>query len=474
MDRLAVVILAAGHGTRMKSRLPKVLHTIAGRPMIRYVLDAVTHLSSLKPVLVVGHEADLVRETVGDAATFVVQEPQLGTGHAVLQTGAVLEGQADTVVVLYADMPMLSSATLDSLVRKHQASGGPITMLSCIYPDPMGFGRIVRDGAGSVLGVVEEAQATTEQLAIRELNCGIYCFEARWLWQHLPHLSLSPKGEYYLTDLVGMAVKDRRRVEAVVVEDPLETLGINDRVHLARVEGVVRQRSREALMRSGVTMIDPASVYVDVTITVGQDTIIQPNTHLQGATRVGRNCVLGPNSIIRDSTIGDDCRIEASVVEGATVEDGCSVGPFGHLRSGAHLGAGVHMGNFGEVKNSHLGPGTKMGHFSYVGDTTVGANVNIGCGTVTCNFDGKSKHKTVIEDDAFIGSGTMLVAPVKVGARSVIGAGSVVTHDVPPDSVAYGNPARVRGGRTVSPPGEGDSRDPDSGTNASRPRCASA
>jgi bifunctional UDP-N-acetylglucosamine pyrophosphorylase/glucosamine-1-phosphate N-acetyltransferase len=456
MDRLAVVILAAGQGTRMKSRLPKVLHTIAGRPMIGYVLDTVAHLSSLKPVLVVGHGADQVREAIGAAVTYVVQEPQLGTGHAVLQTVKVLEGLADTIVVLYADMPLLSAETLDSLVRRHATSGGPITMLTCVYPDPMGFGRILRDAEGRVLGIVEEAQATPEQLAIRELNCGIYCFEATWLWQYLPRLAQSPRGEYYLTDLVGMAVKDRRRVEAVVVEDPLETLGINDRVHLARVEGVVRGRIRESLMRSGVTMVDPASVYVDAGVAVGQDTVIRPNTHLQGKTSVGRDCVLGPNSIVRDSTIGDGCRIEASVVEGATVETRSSVGPFGHLRSGAHLAEGVHMGNFGEVKNSYLGPGAKMGHFSYLGDTTVGANVNIGCGTVTCNFDGKSKHKTVIEEDAFIGSGTMLVAPVKVGARAVIGAGSVVTHDVPADSVAYGNPARVRRGRKASSPGEGD------------------
>jgi bifunctional UDP-N-acetylglucosamine pyrophosphorylase/glucosamine-1-phosphate N-acetyltransferase len=241
-----------------------------------------------------------------------------------------------------------------------------------------------------------------------------------------------------------MAVTEGCPVEAVIVANPLETLGVNDRVHLSRVEGIVRQRIREELMRSGVTLIDPATTYVEAGVVVGQDTIIEPNTHLEGNTRVGAHCMLGPNTILRDSTIGDDCCIEASVLEGALLEKQVSVGPFAHLRRGAHLAEGVHMGNFGEVKNSYLGPGSKMGHFSYLGDTTVGADVNIGCGTVTCNFDGKDKHKTVIEEGAFIGSGTMLVAPVTVGSHAVIGAGSVVTHDVPPDSTAYGVPARVQ------------------------------
>ncbi len=444
MDGLAVVILAAGQGKRMKSNLPKVLHRIVGRPMIQYVLDAVAGLSAIRPVLVIGHAAEAVRAAVSDSATCVLQAQQLGTGDAVLQTRSVLEGHADTIVVLYGDMPLLSPRTLQSLVSAHQTRQAAVTLLTCVYEDSMGFGRIVRNAEGRVLAIVEEAQATPEQLTIKELNCGIYCFRADWLWEHLPRLPLSPKGEYYLTDLVGMAVTEGQTVEGVPVSDALETLGVNDRLHLARVEGVVRQRIREQWMRAGVTMLDPATTYIEATVTIGPDTTIEPNTHLRGATRIGANCLLGPNTIVRDSTIGDDCRIEASVVEGALVENHVSVGPFGHLRQGAHLADGVHMGNFGEVKNSFLGPGVKMGHFSYLGDTTVGANVNIGCGTVTCNFDGVHKHRTVIEDDAFIGSGTMLVAPVTVGARSVIGAGAVVTHDVPADHIAYGVPARAK------------------------------
>jgi len=444
MSKLAVVVLAAGEGTRMKSRLPKVLHPIAGRPMIQYVLDAVAELVDEKPVLVIGYGADLMRQELGDAVTYVLQEQQLGTGHAVLQTREELEGRADTILVLYGDMPLLSTATLHSLIDAHETHAVPITMLTCIYDDPMGFGRILRDKEGRVLGIVEESEASPEKLEIRELNCGVYCFDAAWLWDHLPRLPLSPEGEHYLTDLIGMAVAEGGSVEAIVVDDPLEALGVNDRLHLARVEGVVRQLIREALMCSGVTIIDPASTYIDADVVVGQDTIIYPNTHLQGSTVIGMNSLIGPNTIVRNSSIGDSCRLEVSVIEEAIIENDVSVGPFAHLRRGAHLAEGVHMGNFGEVKNSYLGPGVRMGHFSYVGDATVGAEVNIGAGTVTCNYDGVKKHPTVIEEGAFIGSDAMLVAPVRIGARARIGAGAVVTHDVPPDSTAYGVPARVK------------------------------
>jgi bifunctional UDP-N-acetylglucosamine pyrophosphorylase/glucosamine-1-phosphate N-acetyltransferase len=444
MSKLAVVVLAAGEGTRMKSRLPKVLHPIAGRPMIQYVLDAVAELVDEKPVLVIGYGADLMRQELGDAVTYVLQEQQLGTGHAVLQTREELEGRADTILVLYGDMPLLSPATLHSLIDAHETNAAPITMLTCIYDDPMGFGRILRDREGRVLGIVEESEASPEQLEIRELNCGVYCFNAAWLWDHLPRLPLSHEGEHYLTDLIRMAVAEGGSVEAIVVDDPLETLGVNDRLHLARVEGVVRQLIREALMCSGVTIIDPASTYIDADVVVGQDTIIYPNTHLQGRTVIGMNSLVGPNTIVRNSSIGNNCRLEASVIEEAIVENDVSVGPFAHLRKGAHLAEDVHVGNFGEVKNSYLGPAVRMGHFSYVGDATVGADVNIGAGTVTCNYDGVKKHPTVIEEGAFIGSDAMLVAPVRIGARARIGAGAVVTHDVPPDSTAYGVPARVR------------------------------
>jgi bifunctional UDP-N-acetylglucosamine pyrophosphorylase/glucosamine-1-phosphate N-acetyltransferase len=433
----------------MKSRLPKVLHTIAGRPMVLYVLDAVTGLVDSKPVLVVGHGAQEVERAVGKAVTYVVQEQQLGTGHAVLQARQAAQSHADTVLVLYADMPLLSPNILRSLVEAHEAHAGPITMLTCIHDDAMGFGRILRNAQGGITGIIEEAQATPEQLAIRELNPGVYCFDGKWLWDHLPKLPLSPKGEYYLTDLIQMSIAEGHAVEAIVVRDPLETLGVNDRVHLARVEGVIRQRIRERLMRAGVTMRDPDSTYVDALVQVGEDTVIYPNTHLQGNTCVGTDCQVGPNTIVRDSSVGDRCRLLAAVIEEAVIENDVSIGPFAHLRKGARLANGVHMGNFGEVKNSSLGPGVKMGHFGYIGDATIGPDVNIGAGAITCNFDGLQKQETVIEEGAFIGSDTMLVAPVKVGARAKTGAGSVVTHDVPADATVMGVPARPRKRRAL-------------------------
>ncbi len=441
---LGVVILAAGQGTRMRSRLPKVLHRIAGQPMVQYVLDALSGWVDTKPILVVGHGADQVQSALGEVVIYALQQPQLGTGHAVLQARSALEGQCDTVLVLYADMPLLSSDTLRSLVGLHRAQSEPVTMLTCVREDSMGFGRILRDSAGLVTAIVEEAQATPAQLAIRELNPGVYCFNSRWLWDHLPRLPLSPKGEYYLTHLVGLAVSEGHIVQGIAVADATETFGINTRVHLSHAENIVRQRIREALMLSGVTLLDPDSTYVETGVTVGRDTTIYPNTHLQGRTHIGEECHIGPNSIIRDSTIGHRCRLLASVVEEAQLEDDVSVGPFAHLRKDAYLASGVHMGNFGEIKNSRLGPGTKMGHFSYVGDAQIAADVNIGAGTITCNFDGAQKQTTIIEEGAFIGSDTMLVAPVRIGKRARTGAGSVVTRDVPPGSVVYGVPARPK------------------------------
>lgn len=445
MSKSSIVILAAGHGTRMKSEVPKALHPLAGKPLVQYAVEMAVQLISEKPLLVVGHGADQMRRAVGDQVIYVEQREQLGTGHALLQARPLLEGRSETVSACYADMPFLSADTLRRLLELREERNTPIAMLTVEADDPMGFGRILRDEAGQVVGIVEEAVATDAQKEIRELNCGVYCFDGDWLWPHLAQLPLNPKDEYYLTDLVAVAVAEGQTVEALTISDVTEVLGINDRSHLAQAEAVMRQRINDRWMLEGVTLLDPALVFIHVTVEIGQDTVIYPNTYLQGATAIGCQCRLGPNTIVRDSTIGNGCTIEASVVEGAVLEDGADVGPFSHLRQGAHLAKGVHVGNFGEVKNSFLGPGTKMGHFSYLGDTTVGREVNIGAGTITCNYDGNRKHPTVIEDGAFIGSDTMLVAPVRVGAGAKIGAGSVVTHDVPPGSVAYGVPARVRG-----------------------------
>lgn len=441
--KLSAVILAAGQGTRMKSNLPKVLHLLLGKPMAWYALEAARQVTGGKPVMVIGHGADQVRLVLGAQAEYVLQEPQLGTGHAVMQAEQLLSGKSDLVLVTYADMPLLTRETLARLVEVAQSHTGPISMLTVTASETRGFGRIVRDPIGHISGIVEEAQASPEQLGIHELNPGVYCFRASWLWTSLKRVKLSPKGEYYLTDLVGLAVEDGHMVRTVALEEADEVIGINTRVHLAQAEALLRQRINRQWMLAGVTLIDPDSIYIEPEVTLGQDTILWPGTFLHGNTRVGAGCVIGPNTIIRDTQVGDHCTLLASVLEGALVEDHVEMGPYCHLRKGAHLCSGVHMGNFGEVKNSTLGPGAKMGHFSYLGDATVGADVNIGAGTITCNYDGEHKNPTEIGEGAFIGSDTMLVAPVKIGAGAKTGAGAVVTKDIPPNTLAVGVPARV-------------------------------
>jgi bifunctional UDP-N-acetylglucosamine pyrophosphorylase/glucosamine-1-phosphate N-acetyltransferase len=440
---LATVIMAAGMGTRMKSKTPKVLHPILGKPMLRHVLDAVKPLNPIETVVVVGHKSDDVQAIFADEVVFAVQSPQLGTGHAVQQAQSLLEGKADIVLVAPSDLPLISTETVERLVELIQTGSGPVAMLTVERENPLGFGRVVRNNQGNVEAIVEEAACTPEQKAIRELNVGVYAYEANWLWENLEKIPLSAKGEYYVTDLIGIAVDQGEKVQDVVA-DPVEALGINTRVHLAQVETAMRQRINQKWMEAGVTITDPATTYIGLDVSIGQDTVIYPNTHLLGETTIGEDCVIGPGSYIEDSTIGNACEIRFSMVEQAIMEDNVDIGPFGHLRKGAHLAEGVHMGNFGEVKNSYLGPGTKMGHFSYMGDITTGKNVNIGAGTITCNFDGKKKNRTNVGDDAFIGSDTMLIAPVNIGDKAKTGAGSVVTRDVPDGSVAYGVPARVK------------------------------
>lgn len=441
--KVTAVLLAAGHGTRMKSDLPKVLHDIVGKPMVFYGLEAARQASTETPVLVVGYRAEAVKTVVGSASEYVLQEKQLGTGHAVMQAEALLKGKTDYVIVTYADMPLLRVETLQRLVKAQQSNDGPITLLTVIAPDPRGFGRIVRQADGTVAAIVEEAAATPQQLKINELNVGAYCFSAAWLWDALQRIPLSKKGEYYLTDTVEVAVQDGLPVQAIVLDDMIETIGINTRVHLAEAEAAMRQRINREHMLAGVTIIDPASTYIEPDVSIGPESIVWPNTYLHGKTSIGAGCVLGPNSIIRDTQMAEHCQVLSSVVEGAILEQDVEVGPFARLRKGARLGRGVHMGNFGEVKESTLGPGVKMGHFSYIGNATVGAGTNIGAGTITCNFDGEKKNDTRIGENAFIGSDTLLVAPVSVGDGARTGAGSIVTKDVPPDTLAVGAPARA-------------------------------
>jgi bifunctional UDP-N-acetylglucosamine pyrophosphorylase/glucosamine-1-phosphate N-acetyltransferase len=442
--KVTAILLAAGQGTRMKSNLPKVLHPIAGRPMIWHALEAIKQATTEKPIVVVGHGAEEVKNYLVDSAQTVLQEPQLGTGHAVMQAEPALKGKTDLVVVCYGDMPLLRGESLQKLVEAQKQNKGPLSMLTVIADDPRGFGRIIRKADGTVDAIVEEYVATPEQLKINELNVGCYCFDAKWLWDALHRIPKNPKkGEYYLTDAVELASKDGLPVQAIVMDDIEETIGINTRVHLAEVEAAMRKRINAMHMLNGVTMIDPSSTYIEAGVGIGRDTVLMPNTYLHGATEIGEGNVIGPNSIIRDSKIGNKCKVLASVMEGAVLEDEVDMGPFARLRKGAHLGSHVHMGNFGEVKDSYLADGVKMGHFSYIGNAQIGADTNIGAGTITCNYDGEKKHATEIGEDVFIGSDTMLVAPLKIGSGARTGAGSVVTKNVAEDTLVVGMPARA-------------------------------
>lgn len=445
--KASAILLAAGYGTRMKSEHPKVMHPLVGRPMIDWAMRSIEPLVEDPPIVVVGHGQELVRSFLKDRAVYAEQRNLLGTGHAVLQALPFVDADADVIVVTYADMPLLTQETLRRLLAfyKEHASDPmlAIAMLTVRRENPQGFGRVVRRSDGSVAAIVEEADCTPEQLAIRELNPGVYCFQAAWLRQNLPNVPASAKGEYYLTDLVAIAVSQGRQV--VTFEAPVDDVyGVNNRVHLAEAEAILRRRILERHMLAGVTIVDPSSTYIEDTVQIGADTTIWPGCLLQGNTVIGQHCVIGPYSQIIDTQIADRCRVVYSVLEQARMEQGSEIGPFSHLRKGAHIGENVHIGNFGEVKDSYLGPGVKMGHFSYIGNAEIGANVNIGAGTITCNYDGVHKSKTIIGDHAFIGSDTMLVAPVVVGAFARTGAGSVVTRDIPAHATAYGVPARVR------------------------------
>jgi bifunctional UDP-N-acetylglucosamine pyrophosphorylase/glucosamine-1-phosphate N-acetyltransferase len=445
--KISTIILAAGQGTRMVSDLPKVLHPLNGKPLILYSVDTASEIGTQKPVVVIGNGAEKVREVVGDRADFALQEKRLGTAHAVLAAENEFKEFDGLVLVVAADMPLLTRETLQRMVDDQLSTDSPMTMLTVRLQDSHGFGRILRGMDGEVRAIVEEAHASPEVLKIDECNVGVYCFKSVWMWEVLKRIKLSPKGEYYLTDLVEVAVTERKQVHTILLTDKDEALGINNRIHLAEAEAVIRRRINNQFMLAGVTMTDPTQVYIEPGVKIGKDTLLHPGTRLTGKTTIGARCIIGPNTLIHGSTIGDDCTLLASVIEEAIVEDHVGMGPFCHLRKGAHLGSHVHMGNFGEVKDSHLSAGVKMGHFSYIGNAEIGENVNIGAGTITCNFDGEHKHPTEIGENAFIGSDTMLVAPVKIGKGAHTGAGSVVTHDVPDGETVVGVPAHTLKGK---------------------------
>ena len=442
--KVQCVILAAGQGTRMKSARAKVLHPIVGKPMIQYAIEAANAIGSLRPIVVIGYGADQVKDAIGDRVDYVLQVPQRGTGHAVMQARDQIDPASETIVVLYGDTPFIRAESLQWLLDAQHDAQAVLGLITFTPDNPALYGRIVRDAGGQVVDIVEHKEATPEQRAIREVNSGIFCYQTAWLLARLDHLRpRAGHGEYYLTDLVSIAAKENA-VMATCSCAEAEVLGINDRVQLAAAERLMRERINTQHLLDGVTLIDPATTIIEASVTIGADTVIQPGTQLRGKTSIGRDCTIGPNTLVKDSTIGNGVAIVASMIEGATIEDDVDVGPFSHLRKGAYLCAGVHIGNFAEVKDSTLGPGTKQGHFSYLGNATIGADVNIGAGTITCNYDGIHKHPTTIGDKSFIGSDTMLVAPVHIGKDAKTGAGSVVTHDVEDGTLVYGVPAKAK------------------------------
>lgn len=434
--RLAAVVLAAGKGTRMKSHLPKVLHKVCGLPMISHVLGAVEGAGADRIVVVAGYGGDLVAKEVGGRAEVVFQERQLGTAHALLQAGGLLKDFSGNILVVCGDTPLVTDITLRALVERHIERGARATVLTSVLPDPTGYGRVIRDKHGDVQKIVEQKDAVQEELAVTEINSGIYCFANEGLFTALDQLSPdNAQGEYYLTDIIGKYVLAGEKVGVLTGADAAEIMGINDRCQLASAEAALRRREVERIMLSGVTVLDPSSTFVDSGVNIGQDTIIYPNTFLESGCSIGERCVLGPGTHLTGVVLGNNVTVRYSVVHDSIIAEGCSIGPFSYIRPGCELGKNVKVGDFVELKKTKIGEGSKVPHLSYVGDATLGEKVNIGAGTITCNYDGVNKSPTVIGDHAFIGSNTNLVAPVNVGAGAVTGAGSTITKDVPPGAL---------------------------------------
>ena len=442
---LAGVVMAAGEGTRMRSRIPKPLHKICGKEMVRYPVELLKEAGADRIVVVVSPQNRVAIEAVlQDSVEYAVQPSRNGTGGAVACCAPLLKGPAERLLVIGADTPLTTAGSIARLLDKQAAHGAEMSMLTAPCEGETDLGRVISE-EGRVSRIVEARESAGLPVeSATMVNAGAYCFEGQWIWDAVGKVRPSQSGELYLTELAAIAFGAGGTVLAVQAADPTEAYGVNDRVQLSVAEEVIRQRIRERWMLAGVTMTDPASVYIDADVAIGMDTVILPNTMLTGQTSIGENCEIGPHSVIRDSRVGNDCRVTSSALEEAVMEDHTDIGPFSHLRPGAYLESGVHIGNYVEVKESRFKSGAVMGHFGYAGDATIGERVNVGAGMITCNYDGKDKHRTVVEDDAFIGCDTMLIAPVTVGQGSVTGAGAVVTKDIPPARLAVGVPATIK------------------------------
>ncbi|MGE3842235.1 MAG: bifunctional UDP-N-acetylglucosamine diphosphorylase/glucosamine-1-phosphate N-acetyltransferase GlmU [Vicinamibacterales bacterium] len=434
-----IVVLAAGKGTRMKTVRPKVLHPLAGLPVLHHVLRTARALDPAFTCVVLGHQAAEIRASVPDSPEirFVLQEPQLGTGHALLQAETELVGRTGTLLLLSGDVPLLRPSTVQALAAHHETCGAAVTVLTTRLEDPSGYGRIIRSARG-IERIVEQRDASPEEQRVTEINTGVFAFDLSTVFEHLRRVAAAnQQGEYYLTDIVGICRDRGLDVETLVVDDPSEVRGINSQRELAELASLVRQRKNAALMDAGVTLVDPGTTYVDVDVDIGPDTVVHPNVQLEGRTRIGSACEIHAGSRLVDTVVEDGAVVRNHcVLQQSTVAAAAVIGPFSHLRPQSAVGRGAHVGNFVELKKTSLGPGSKANHLTYLGDATVGSGVNVGAGTITCNYDGVNKHQTVIEDGAFIGSDSQLVAPVTIGAGAYVAAGSSIVHDVPAGALA--------------------------------------
>ena len=437
MNDTAIIIMAAGKGKRMKSNLPKVLHNLAGKPILNYVLDTVDQLEAKRKLLIVGYKSDKIRELIGDKIEYVEQKEQLGTAHAVLQTKKLLSDFKGDVLILSGDVPFLTVKTLKKLLKYHQTNNFSCTLASTILKNPKGYGRIIRDKKGEIKGIIEEVDLSADRKTITEINSGIYCFNKDKLFRALEKITPDNRqGEYYLTDTVEILLKEGLTVGNIIVKDYSEILGINSRLDLADASRKVYQKTLQDLMLQGVTIIDSNSTFIEQGVKIGQDTIIYPFTIIEKDTKIEESCLVGPYSHLIDANIGKGVRVWASIIESSTVKEGANIGPYAHLRPETVVEKGAKIGNFVELKKTIMGEGSKASHLTYLGDATIGKKVNIGAGTITCNYDGEKKHKTIIKNGVFIGSNNSLVAPVKLGKNSYTGAGSTITKDVPAGNLA--------------------------------------
>ena len=444
MEARYAIILAAGKGTRMKSKLYKVLHPVSGKPMVEHIINRVSETNPDEIITIVGHGAEQVKAQLGERSEYALQAEQLGTGHAVLQAASFLEGKKGTTLVISGDTPLLTTETLNNLFEYHQGKNASATILTAQAQNPTGYGRIIRDHVGIVEKIVEQKDASPEEARVKEINTGTYCFDNEALFTALNKVGTNnAQGEYYLTDIIEILKEDGNTVAAYQTENFEESMGVNDRIALAKANEIMRKRINEAHMTNGVTFVDPASTYIDAGVVIGSDTVIEAGVQLQGETVIGMDCMIGAHSRIVDSVIEDNVVITNSVIESSHVKKAADVGPFAHLRPNAEIGEGAHIGNFVEVKNAEIGNHTKVGHLTYFGDATLGEDINVGCGVVFVNYDGKQKHHTKVGAHSFIGSNSNIVAPVTIEDHSSIAAGSTITNDVPEYALAIARARQV-------------------------------